>query len=473
MSLQGIRNASEKIWAKVLLGVLIFSFVGWGAASWILGDGRINDALITIGNVSISQNDFEIERRRQLAQMSREMQQQLFTDRVSETFFNQQILTNMTTRIFLEQHAENIGLIASPSAIASIIKNSEEFWVDGQFSTDKFDAVLAMSGQTEASFTEILRRNILREMILISLANNAPAPNFMIDTIFNTRHASRRIEYSHVRFDSFSVRGQPTDEQLAETHARNPRMVSEFRTLSYVLVDARMNVQDSYERGLDAIRSIEDMLIAGDSMQEAARKMRGVVTTLPPITIQRKNRQGNEIRNQFATEQLVREMFQQELGGESPIIETNQGFVIFRVENIEPAHAAPIEGRRTELTNLWRQNEQMKLAYARANEIIVDRVDLATKATVTRASGAPLEVLNAAFAMDVGRKQIVPAASSFYVVRVVEEIPAAENAAQRTALRNEIETMLARQLIDDYMSFLARKYKIKQNDRMLRRLFNE
>ena len=466
-----MRDASERPFAKVLMGLLIFSFVGWGAASWILGDSAPTTTIATIGNVEITQQRFEEERRRQMAQISREMQQQLFVDRVSQIHFNQQVLTNMTTRILLEQHADNIGLVVSPSAIADIIKNSPEFWVDDQFSTDMFDAIMAVNRTNESEYIDMLRRQALREMLLVSLSNNAPVPQFMTTAVYNTRYATRKIEFSTVRFDQFPIRETPTDAELAETHARNPRLIPEHRTISYILVDARMNVPESYDRGFDAIRSIEDMLIAGDSMHDASRKMRGTVRTLTPMTIGRIGRNGNEIRDPFLTDEIARSLFMLEQGAESEIIETRSGFVIFRVENIDLAHAAPIESRRQELINLWRAAEQRKLAYQRANAIVVDKERLTTSATVGRATGnAPIEVLTMAFAMDVGRTQIVPGPNAFHVVHVSEEIKPAANARRRAELQTEVGNMLSRQIMDDYMNFLARKYRIKQNDRTLRRL---
>ena len=470
MSLQGMRDASEKPLAKVLMGLLIFSFVGWGAASWILGDTAPTSAIATIGNIEITQQKFEEERRRQLAQISHAMQQQLFVDRVSQVHFNQQVLTNMTTRILLEQHAANIGLITSPSAIADIIKNSPEFWVEDQFSTDKFDAFLAVNRLSENTFTDGLRRQALREMLLVSLASNAPIPEFMLTAIYNTRYAARKIEFSTVRFNAFPIRTAPTDAELSEIHAQNPKMIPEYRVFSYVLVDARMNAPDSYERGFDAIRSIEDMLIAGDSMQDAARKMRGTVRTLIPMTIHRLAKTGNQIIDPILTDEIAQSLFLLEKGAESEIIETKKGFVIFRVEGIELAHAAPIESRRQELVNLWRTGEQRKLAYKRANEIIVDKETLSNNVTITRTVGAPLEVLSAAFAMDIGRPQIVPGVNAFHVVKVNETIMPNIDAKLRGELKKEIENILSRQIMDDYMNFLARKYKIKQNDRVMRRL---
>jgi len=472
MSLQGLRNASQKPLAKVLMGVLMFSFVGWGVAGWIFGDTTINNSLVKIGSESVSIFEFEQERNRQLAQMEREMQRRLFTDRHTQNHFNQQILTSMATRMLLEQRAENIGLAVSPQFVASIIKNSPEFWDEGAFSTDKFDAVLTVNRITEKSFTETLRRQELREILLLSLANNLPVPAFMTQALFNAREAKRKIEFSTVRFDDFRITGTPTEDQQREVHARNPRVVPERRAISYVLVGATMNQPDSHERGYESARSVEDMLAAGDTMRDAARKMRATYRSFDPMTIQRRNAAGSLVNDQIFTEEIMHRLFVMEQGLESEIFEARNGFVIFRVKKIEPAHAVPFGERRAELTNLWRRSEQEKQAYLRANELLREGGKLTTSATVGRATGAPLEVLNAAFVADVNRPRIVPGDGSFHVVRVLEEITPTMNNARRREIETEVGNMLNRQILDDYTGFLQRRYKIVPNEKMMRRLFN-
>ena len=71
--LEYLRKASDKPMAKILMGILIFSFVGWGVASWLLGEGRIDDSILRVGSALKIQN-FDNERSRILNAMDREKQ---------------------------------------------------------------------------------------------------------------------------------------------------------------------------------------------------------------------------------------------------------------------------------------------------------------------------------------------------------------------------------------------------------------
>ena len=472
MSLQDLRNASDKPLAKLLMGVLMFSFVGWGVASWVLEGGGISDALVKVGSESVTIREFEDERNRQMAQMSREMQRQIFTDRQTQGRFSQQILSNMATRMLLEQRAENIGLVVSPLMIANIIKNSPEFWDDGAFSTDKFDAVLAINGYSERFFTDMLRRQALREMMLDSMAMDLPVPDFMSNAVAFAREAQRKIEYTTVKFDQFRTTGTPTDDQLREVHARNPRVVPEHRTIHYIIVGAKMDQPDSFERGYESARSVEDMLAQGDAMQDAAKKMRVTFRALEPMTMQRRTTRGTVVNDPVLNDEIMQNLFRMEIGMESEIMESRNGFVIFRVMKVDAAHAAAFDDRKTELTNLWRRSEQEKQAYLAANEIVTDGKKLTTSATVGRATGAPLEVLNAAFAAEVGKPRIIPGEGAFHVVKVLENIQPEIPDARRKAMKTEIGNMLGRQILDDYTGFLQRRYRIVINEKLMRRMFD-
>ena len=56
--LEYLRNAADKPLAKVLMFVLIFSFVGWGAAEWIFGGAVRDTTLVRVGNAEISVQQF-------------------------------------------------------------------------------------------------------------------------------------------------------------------------------------------------------------------------------------------------------------------------------------------------------------------------------------------------------------------------------------------------------------------------------
>ena len=69
--LEYLRNASEKPIAKILITILAFSFVGWGVAEWIFGGVAGDNTLLNVGEAEISAQQFNAEKSRELAQLSR------------------------------------------------------------------------------------------------------------------------------------------------------------------------------------------------------------------------------------------------------------------------------------------------------------------------------------------------------------------------------------------------------------------
>ena len=475
--LQQLRDASNRPLAKILMGVLIFSFVGWGAANWILGEGRVDDAIIRVGGAPLKLAQFEQERGRQLNAMTRDQQRQVYTDRAAQVYFTQTILTRLTSQIMFDLRAHDLGLSISNAGVAMAIRNDPTFQENGRFSNAKFDTILYSNGISESAFAEWMRAAELRTMLISSVTALPGVPDFVVNAMFNARYTTRKIEFATVKFDDFKAGGTPTDSQLAETYAKNQKTVPEFRTISYVMIPAKMSEPDDHDRAFAVMQRLEDALIGGESMSSAATKHKAKFVKLNPINAGGQHADGAALSDSILTDSVLAMAFATDEGIESEIIETKSGFVILRVEKIEPAHIAKMESMQKELAVLWRRDEQKKAAYIRANEILsaanAGKKSFGTTANVTRTNGAPLEVLSAAFAQPVGMTGIVPGANAFYVLSVKEVVTPKPDAAKMKELKSEAEAMLARTITEDYSSFLNRKYPVKVNNRLFKRLFGE
>jgi len=475
--LKNLRDASNKPLAKVMMGVLMFSFVGWGVAGWIFGESSFDDSIVKIGRESISMAQFEHERSRQLAQMPREQQRQIFTDRAAGVHFSQQILSSLASQAMLDQRAEDLGLSATNSAIAAAIRAEPAFQEDGRFSPLRFDFVLASSGLSEAAFAEHTRRTILRDMVTNGIAAGIPVPDFVVTAMYNARHTQRRIEFATVPFHDFTAMSAPTEDQLRQTYSRNPRTIPEFRTMYLISVAADMTKPDEVDQAFSTAQRIEDAIIAGEPMQDAAARHNARFLSVPAVTAEWTTKQGRPFTNPLITDEVRRLAFNLEQGMESEIIETQAGFTIMRVESVAPSHIAEFDSVRDELVELWRTEQRKQQAYKRANEILIAANQggkpVGRTVTVTRASGAPLEVLSAAFQTPVGTNTIVPGAEAFHVLSVKESITPGMTGAQKTALRAEAESTMDRILREDYTSFLSRRYPTKINNRLFKRLFGD
>lgn len=469
--LEYLRNAAEKPVAKILIGILAFSFVGWGVAEWVFGNVMGDNALVSVGDEKITAQQFNMEKSRELASMTREQVRAIYTDADAAAGFQNKLITKLATQRMAENRAHDLGFMVSDARIAREIRDFPEFQINGRFSGLAFDTVLNNSGYSEAEFADVLRNQIMRSMVLGAMSAPIKVPQFALDASYNARHSRRAIEYSTVRFADFKAPA-PTDNDLREFHAKNPHMVPETRAVSYVLIPADMAKPDSYGAGYDTAIKVEDEIIAGESMAAAASKHRAKHVALKPFAADARP------VDAILTDSMVAKIFDMEEGLESELIETKQGFVIMRVDKITPAHNAEFDSVKKDLTRRWARDSQRTQAYVRANEILVDvnkgnAMRNKKSATVSRASGAPAEVLAAAFSAAPGTNTIVPGTDAFYVLSVRDASAPKADAKKTAEMRGELQKMSERAIIDDYNAFLIREYPIKINEKVYKKFIGQ
>ena len=465
--LEYLRNASEKPIAKFLITILAFSFVGWGVAEWIFGNVMSDTTLVRVGGEKISVQQYNLERTRELAKMTKEEMRNVYVDPVAAQKFQNDIISKLTTQQMVENRGHDMGFIVSDHRIAREIREYPEFQENGQFSALKFDSVLNNSGYSEAEFAEILRSNVLRSMVLGAMSAPIKTPKFAINAMYNARYAERGIDYTTVKFDDFKV-GTPSDEDLRNFYAQHPQTVAETRSASYVLVPADMSKPDEYSDAYDIAIKVEDAIIGGDSLSDAASKNKAKFVSLKPFSA------GKVPNDDVLTDAMFSKLFSMEEGSESELIETKSGFVIMRLDKIVPAHTAEFDSVKKSLANDWARDAKQKKAYLRANEILVD-----TKAgkampdkksvNVSRTDGAPDDVLVAAFKSAVGTSSIVPSKDAFYIITVKSNVKPSADSKKSADLAKEISTMSARGITDDYNSFLIRENPVRVNEKVYRR----
>ena len=193
--LEYLRNAADKPLAKVLMFILIFSFVGWGAAEWIFGSSSRDTTLLTVGDADISVQHFNNERSRQLSQMSKDEQRATYTDPVKASALTNTVMAKITIDQLALNRAKDLGFVVSDKRIADEIKSYPQFQENGEFSPWKFDVILQSSGMSEQDIANSLRGDILRGMALG--ATNVPLsmPKFAVDAAYNARYAKRDVNY--------------------------------------------------------------------------------------------------------------------------------------------------------------------------------------------------------------------------------------------------------------------------------------
>ena len=465
--LEYLRNASEKPIAKVLITILAFSFVGWGVAEWIFGNVMSDTTLVRVGGDKVTVQQYNAERSRELATMSKDEMRNVYIDPVAAEKFQNDIISKLTTQTMVEKRGREMGFIVSDRRIAREIREYPEFQENGAFSTLKFDTVLRNSGYSEADFAEILRANVLRSMVLGSMSAPIKTPKFATSTMYNARYAERDIDYTTIKYDDFKV-GKPTDDDLRTFYATHPQTVAETRNASYVLIPADMSKPDEYSAAYDTAVKVEDAIIGGDSLKDAASKNKAKFVSIKPFSAEKIP------ADDVLTDAMISKLFTMEEGSESELIETKSGFVIMRLDKVTPAHTAEFDSVKKTLADDWTREEQKKQAYVRANDILVDvkaGKPMANKKStnVSRTNGAPDDVLVAAFKSNIGTSSIVPGNNAFYVMTVKSNAKPKVDAKKSADLEKEVAKISARGITDDYNSFLIRENPVRINEKVYRR----
>lgn len=125
--LEYLRNAADKPVAKILIGILTFSFVGWGVAEWIFGGVAGDNTLVKVGDKEITMQQFNLEKSREMASMTREQQRAVYADAATGQALNDKVLSTLTTQAMAENRANDLGFVVTDARIASEIRDFPEF----------------------------------------------------------------------------------------------------------------------------------------------------------------------------------------------------------------------------------------------------------------------------------------------------------------------------------------------------------
>lgn len=457
--LEYLRNASEKPLAKVLMFILIFSFVGWGVAEWIFGGAVSDTTLVSVGNADISVQQYNNERSRQLSKMEKDEQRAYYTDPAKAAKLSDSVMSKLTMDQLALNRAKDMGFVVTEKRIAEEIRNSSDFKIGDNFEPWMFDLIVQNSGASEKDVVESLRGNVLRKMVTDITEKSVAVPQFAVDAAYNARYAKRDIKYVPVKFADIKAE-TPTDEQLKSYYKQHPTIVPEKRAVSYVFISTESDKPDVYDEDFKKAQQVEDMIISGSSMKEAAEEYKVKYVEIPAFA------RGDKVSDKILTDDLVAKVFSMNADEESELLELKDGFAILRVNNIKEKHNADFNDVKKTLVNDWQKAEKRKKAYVKANDMLVDlnkkgELKDAKSASVSRTEGAPISVLNETFAGKVGENKIVEDNDAFYVLHIDKSIAPKADAGKKDNLRKELEKMSGKYVQDDYGQFLKRRYPVK------------
>jgi peptidyl-prolyl cis-trans isomerase D len=231
--LQGIRDNSKGVIAKVIVGFIVLTFALFGVESLVsLSQG--SNAPATVNGEEISEVDLfqatQLQRRSILAQMGENAD----PSSIDENLLSGMVLDSLIQEKALLLNAQENDLRISEAMIDDVILKTSEFQVSGAFNVAQFDNIIRNIGYTRFTYREYVRKNLLLEQQRAAMSLSSFVLPSSVKKIVELEKQTRDVRYFAMPIATVRALTEISD---TEVEAEFEKQKSSLKTTEQVVVD--------------------------------------------------------------------------------------------------------------------------------------------------------------------------------------------------------------------------------------------
>ncbi|MDX3924897.1 MAG: SurA N-terminal domain-containing protein [Shinella sp.] len=371
--LDALRRGSRTWAAKALMIILVGSFAIWGVSSSLVAG--TSNAVVTVGDVSVSPTDFRLAYERQVASLSQRFGMRLTSEQARALGVENQVYAELVAGAALDQLSRDMNLGLSEGRLARLIADDPAFrGVNGQFDRVAFSSILRNAGLRENDYISNRSQVAIRSQIVEAVSDGYRAPAALIDALRQYRHESRAIDYLLLSNANIDPVKTPGDEVLAPWFEQNKAKyrAPEYRKITYVTLEPKdiadpsvvtdEAVREDYEKNKDKYRTAETRTIEQLTFRDraaaddaAAKLLAG--TSFDELVAAEGRTAADVLLGEFTRDRVPDQKLGDAAfavaadGGTTPVIDGAFGPVILRVTNIRPETVRSYDEVKDELRN--------------------------------------------------------------------------------------------------------------------------
>ncbi len=220
--LENIRESSQGLTAKIILGLIILTFAVAGIGSYT---NSVDTSVATVNDEKISQQEFDKAyqtQRNRMAQQFGDMFDTLSNDSSYMANFRQSVLDNLINEKLIDQSAQSLSIRVSDERIKETIREMPEFQVDGAFDNNRYLAIINQAGfYQSSSFRDYLRVEMTRRQLsqaLVATEFNLPYQETLQQ---NLQNQTRNIRFATVSAKQFETSIEISEEEIKAYYQTN------------------------------------------------------------------------------------------------------------------------------------------------------------------------------------------------------------------------------------------------------------
>ncbi|MBL4829579.1 MAG: peptidylprolyl isomerase [Aliivibrio sp.] len=220
--MERLREGASSLAVKIILGLIIFSFVFAGVGSY-LGSGS-QPIAATVGDREISRNEFEQAYQNERSRMQSQLGEYFSTllgDPQYVQQFRKTILDRMINDILLNQRAQELGLRVSDAQVRTELMKMPAFQNAGQFDKEVYASALRRAGYTPEGFAETMRQDMTRNQLLVALQSSDFTLEHEIDYLSELEVQQREIRTITFDIAQLAEQTEITEEAIKAFYDNN------------------------------------------------------------------------------------------------------------------------------------------------------------------------------------------------------------------------------------------------------------
>ncbi len=385
--MDSLRTAANSLVLKIIFGIIIVSFILTGVSGYLIGGSNNYAAKVNGQEISRGQfeNAFNSERNR--------MQQQL-GDQYSELAANegymktlrQQVLNRLVDEALLDQYSRELKLSISDEQVKQAIFSTPAFQVDGKFDNNRYNAIVNQMGMTADQYAQALRNQLTTQQLINGVAGTDFMLNGETDELAALVAQQRVVREATIDVNALAAKQSVTDEEVASYYEQNKNrfmMPEQFR-VSYIKLDAAAmqetasdaDIQSYYDQHQDQFtqpqrnrysiiqtktedeaKAVLDALNKGGDFATLAKEKSADIISA---------RNGGDMGwlEESTTPDELKNAGLKEKGQLSGVIKSSVGFLVARLDDVQPAQVKPLSEARDDIAAKVKQEKALDAYYA-------------------------------------------------------------------------------------------------------------
>lgn len=220
--LENIRESSQGMAAKIILGLVILTFALAGIGSYT---NSTDTSVADVNGEKITQQDFNKAyqaQRNRMQQQFGEMFENLAADQTYMANFRNGIVDNLINERLVDQNSANLSIKVSDERIKETIRTMPEFQIDGVFDNNRYLALINQAGFYQSSdFRDYLRLEMSRRQLTQALVVSEFALPYQSSMAAKLQNQKRDIRFASIDLEQFKSSVEVTEDEIKSFYQEN------------------------------------------------------------------------------------------------------------------------------------------------------------------------------------------------------------------------------------------------------------